>query len=73
MICRSVGRLGLGLGGWTLLQTQCGARFDRYDSKFGIRELVAAFVKVNIEDELYEQEDKNNTVRTRMTPPPHKQ
>ena len=32
-----------------------------YDTSFGIRELVAAFVKVNIDDELYEQSEEGNT------------
>ena len=32
-----------------------------YDALFGQRDLVAAFVKVNIDDELYEQDDEDNT------------
>lgn len=32
-----------------------------FDDVFGVRDLVAAFVKVNIDDELYVQEDEDNT------------
>ena len=32
-----------------------------YDSKFGVRLLVDAFVRVNIEDDVYIQDDKKNT------------
>ena len=32
-----------------------------FDDVFGVRNLVAAFVKVNIDDELYVQEDEDNT------------
>jgi hypothetical protein len=32
-----------------------------FDSSYGMREMVAAFVRVNIDDELYEQEEEDNT------------
>ena len=32
-----------------------------FNSRFGLREMVSAFVRVNIDDELYEQEDADNT------------
>ena len=31
------------------------------DAKFGARELIAAWVRVNIDDELYEQDEEGNT------------
>jgi hypothetical protein len=34
---------------------------EMYDSKFGPRQMFNAFARVNIEDDLYEQDDKRNT------------
>ena len=31
-----------------------------YDKKFGTREVLITFVKVNLDDEVYEQEDEDN-------------
>ena len=32
-----------------------------YDNSFGVRDMVSAFVRVNIEDDIYIQDDKKNT------------
>lgn len=41
--------------------TQFAEDCKLFDTKFGLRDLVSAFVRVNIEDDIYVQEDKSNT------------
>ena len=54
---------GQGQASSTMNIKETATLFDRlglFDSKYGVREMVAAFVRVNIDDELYEQEEQSN-------------